>query len=214
MTHTLSEIARLLGTTVRGDGTRAITGMATLTDADEHQLSFLGTDAFVKQFRKTRAAGVIVQKKVKLPAETSHGPAVLFVENADLAVATVLTHFAPATARPPVGIDKSAIVAASAVLGKNVSIGPNVSVGERTRIDAGCTIHPNVVIGDDVTIGENTTIYSNVTVRERITIGARVIINAGSVLGTDGFGYRWDGTKHVKIPQIGTVVIEDDVELG
>ena len=71
-----------------------------------------------------------------------------------------------------------------------------------------------VFISDDVTIGEDCEIYPNVTIRERITIGNRVIINAGSVLGTDGFGYRWDGSKHAKVPQIGTVVIEDDVEIG
>jgi len=105
-------------------------------------------------------------------------------------------------------------VDATAVLGERVAIAPFVFIGRRVRIGAGSVIHPGVYIGDDTTLGEQCEIHPNVTIRERVTLGNRVIIHAGSVLGTDGFGYRWDGQKQAKIPQIGTVIIEDDVEIG
>jgi UDP-3-O-[3-hydroxymyristoyl] glucosamine N-acyltransferase len=95
-----------------------------------------------------------------------------------------------------------------------VAVGPFACVGRNAHIGGGTVIHNGASIGDDVTIGQDCQIFPNVVIRERITIGNRVIIHAGSILGTDGFGYRWNGTEHVKIPQIGTVVIEDDVEIG
>ena len=99
-------------------------------------------------------------------------------------------------------------------LGESVAVGPFVFIGERAHIGARTVLHAGVYVGDDVTIGEDCELFPNVTLRERLTLGKRVIIHAGSVLGTDGFGYRWDGSQHQKIPQIGTIIIEDDVEIG
>jgi UDP-3-O-[3-hydroxymyristoyl] glucosamine N-acyltransferase len=93
-------------------------------------------------------------------------------------------------------------------------VGPNVVIGHRAIIGARVAIHAGVVIGDDCQLGDDSDIYPNVVIRERVIIGQRVAIHAGSVIGSDGFGYRWDGKKHAKVPQIGTVVIEDDVEIG
>jgi UDP-3-O-[3-hydroxymyristoyl] glucosamine N-acyltransferase len=131
-----------------------------------------------------------------------------------MAVAKVLEIFAPPIPRPPIGVHPSARLAPDVRLGEDVAIGPYVVVGSGTSIGRNTILHPGVIISSDVAIGDDCEIHSNVTIRERITIGSRVIIHAGSVLGTDGFGYRWDGTRHQKIPQIGTVVIEDDVEIG
>jgi UDP-3-O-[3-hydroxymyristoyl] glucosamine N-acyltransferase len=189
-----------------------ITGMATLDEATESDLSFIGSDAYLPQFAQTRAAAAIVQKRVKLPA--SNARPVFVVDNADLAVATILEKLAPPVPRPPLGIDPSAHVASSAHLGENVAVGINVVIGQNTTIGHDTILHPGVVIGDNVTIGDHCELFPNVVIRERITIGNRVIIHASSVLGSDGFGYRWDGQRHVKIPQIGTVIIEDDVEIG
>jgi UDP-3-O-[3-hydroxymyristoyl] glucosamine N-acyltransferase len=186
--------------------------MATLDEAGESELSFLGSDAYLPQFGATRAAAVIVQKRVKLPAGGSRP--VFVVDDADLAVARVLERLAPPIPRPAAGVDPSARVAESAQVAENVAIGANVIVGERSRIGRGTVLHANVVIGEDVSVGDDCEFFPGVVVRERIGIGSRVIIHAGSVLGTDGFGYRWDGTRHVKIPQIGTVIVEDDVEIG
>jgi UDP-3-O-[3-hydroxymyristoyl] glucosamine N-acyltransferase len=210
----LGEIATLLNCPLPlgASAELLIHGVATLTEAGPNELSFLGSDAYLKQFQQTKAAAVIVSRKVHVPPASARP--VLVVENADLAVAQVLTHFAPPIARPGKGIHGSAQVDPTAQFGANVAVGAMVVIGARTTVGRNTVIHPGVVISDDVTIGDDCEIFPNVTIRERITIGHRVIINAGTVIGTDGFGYRWDGQKHAKIPQIGTVVIEDDVEIG
>ena len=209
---TLSDIAALIGSAPPADGSRPVTGVATLSEARPDELSFITSDAFADQLAATRAAGVIMQKKLRLapPADKT----VLAVDDADLAVAKVLELFALPVPRPPAGIDPGARVATSATLGADVAVGPNVFVGERSRIGARSVLHPGVYVGDDVVIGDDCVLYPNVVVRERIALGSRVIVHASSVLGTDGFGYRWDGSRHAKVPQIGTVVVEDDVEIG
>ncbi len=209
---TLTEIAELLGCPAPAEASLEVTGVAALSEATPTEISYIGSDAFVRELPSCQAAALIVQDKVKLPA-TWIKPA-LWVPDAELAVAKVLGRFAPPVPRPPVGIDSMARVDVTATIGEGVAIGPFVFIGRRVRIGAGSVIHPGVYIGDDTTLGENCEMFPNVTIRERVTIGNRVIIHAGSVLGTDGFGYRWDGQKQAKIPQIGTVIIEDDVEIG
>jgi UDP-3-O-[3-hydroxymyristoyl] glucosamine N-acyltransferase len=210
---TLGEIASLLGCPPPPDGQRRVKGLATLEEAGPEELSFIGSEAFAGRLAETRAGGVIVQRKLKLPPAPP-GRALLPVDDADLAVARVLELFAPPVPRPPAGVDPSARVAASAVVAPGAAVGPLVYVGERSRVGARTVLHPGVYVGDDVVIGDDCQLFPNVVVRERITLGHRVVIHAGSVLGSDGFGYRWDGTKHAKIPQVGTVVVEDDVEIG
>jgi UDP-3-O-[3-hydroxymyristoyl] glucosamine N-acyltransferase len=186
--------------------------MATLQEAGPEDLSFLGSEAFADQLATTRAAAVVVGRKLRVPPQTDK--AMLPVDDADLAVAKVLDLFAPPVPRPPSGVDRAARVAHSAFIGEGAAIGPHVFVGERSRVGARTVLHPGVYVGDDVVIGEDCQLFPNVVVRERVTVGSRVIIHAGSVLGTDGFGYRWDGARHAKVPQIGTIVVEDDVEIG
>jgi UDP-3-O-[3-hydroxymyristoyl] glucosamine N-acyltransferase len=211
---TLADIARLLNVALSPEsaGPVAITGVAGLKDAGPAEVSFLTSDAFHRAFAATSAAAVIVDRRVKLQGNVK--TPVMIVDDAELATARVLQLFASPVPRPPAGIDRAARVASDAILAEGVAIGPNVVVGARTKIGRKSVLHPGVVVGDDVTIGDDCEFFPNVVIRERITIGQRVIIHAGSVLGTDGFGYRWDGRKHAKVPQIGTVIIEDDVEIG
>jgi UDP-3-O-[3-hydroxymyristoyl] glucosamine N-acyltransferase len=217
---TLSDIAQILGCpspTGRdrsdfGELSRVVTGIATLRDATESELSFLGSEKFLPDFEKTRAAATIVQKRVKLPAD--HGKPVLLVDDADLAVAQLLEKFAAPIPRPPVGKHPSAVIAPGASIDDSARIGPNVFIGDDCRIGKNVMLHAGVYVGSDVSIGDDCELFPQVVVRERVTIGQRVIIHAGSVIGSDGFGYRWDGSKHQKVPQIGTVIIEDDVEIG
>ena len=210
---TLSEIAAALGCEVPADvAAMPITGVGSLDEATGTELTYLASDQFLKQFEGSRAAAAIVQKRVKLAGEPPMP--VLLVDDAELAMVKVLELFAPPVPRPPAGIDPSARVAATARLGEGVAIGAFAYVGERSRIGKGTLLHPGAYVGDDVCIGEDCVLYPHVVVRERIEIGSRVIIHAGSVLGTDGFGYRWDGSKHAKIPQIGTIIVGDDVEIG
>ncbi len=209
---TLTEIAQILGCPPPTGEPLNVTGITALSDATATELSYVGSDAFTRELGNCKAAALIVQQNVKLPPTWTKP--VLLVTDAELAVAKVLAHFAPPVPRPPAGIDALAHVDATAVLGEGVAIGAFVFVGQRVRIGARSVIHPGVYIGDDTTLGENCELFPNVTIRERISIGNRVILHAGCVIGTDGFGYRWDGKQQAKIPQIGTVIIEDDVEIG
>jgi UDP-3-O-[3-hydroxymyristoyl] glucosamine N-acyltransferase len=211
---TLSDIASLLGVSLGGSpaANARIDGVATLAEARPSEISFIGSDAYLRDLDATRAAAVIVQRRVKLPEQIR--PAVLLVDDADLALAKVLELFAPPAQKLPPGIDRDARIDPTATIGEGTSVGPFVLIGARTRIGRRCAIHGGAHVGDDVVIGDDCAIWPNVVIRERITIGNRVIIHAGAVIGTDGFGYRWDGARHAKMPQIGTVIIEDDVEIG
>ncbi len=209
---TLSELATILNTPAPAEPQRMVSGFASLASATDQDLAFLGSDKYLHDFEKTKAAAVIVQKRVKLPP--NHGKNIFLVDDTDLAVAKLLADFAPPVPRPPIGRHPSAVIAPSASIDENSRIGPNVFIGDDCRLGKNCTLHAGVYIGSDVTLGDDCELFPNVVIRERIAIGHRVIIHAGSVLGSDGFGYRWDGKRHAKIPQIGTVVIEDDVEIG
>ncbi|MCC7351989.1 MAG: UDP-3-O-(3-hydroxymyristoyl)glucosamine N-acyltransferase [Phycisphaerales bacterium] len=209
---TVGQIAQLLNTPSPANAQVQVTGLNTLEEATESELSFCGAEAYVRKLSSTRAAAVIVPRRLKIPAGVR--VALLVVEDADLAMAQVLERFAPPVPRPAPGVDRSARIDPSAVLGNDIAIGPNVVVGAGSRLGDGCILHAGVYIGQDVMLGDGCEFFPGVIVRERITIGNRVIIHAGSVLGTDGFGYRWDGHRHVKIPQIGTIIIEDEVEIG
>jgi UDP-3-O-[3-hydroxymyristoyl] glucosamine N-acyltransferase len=210
---TVSEIAALLNTPVaRGDARRQITGVASLGEAGAEDISFLSSDAHRKEFATTRAGAVLVQKKIKLPHNPT--PAVLILDDVDLAVAKVLGLFAPPVPRPAVGIDPTARVAPDATIASDAAIAPLVVISQRSMIGARAILHAGVYIGQDVVVGDDCEIFPNVVIRERVTLGQRVIIHAGSVLGSDGFGYHWDGHQHVKVPQIGSIIIEDDVEIG
>jgi UDP-3-O-[3-hydroxymyristoyl] glucosamine N-acyltransferase len=207
----LREIAALLGCAAPPRDL-AIVGVAALDRAGPQEISFLNSEAYLKQFQETRAGAVLVQKDLKLPAPAQ--PIVLLVDNADLAMAKVLELFAPPVVRPVAGVDPLARIHPAAQIGPNVAIGAFVLIGAEAQIGEGSVIHPYVYVGSGAQIGPQCEIFPHVTIREGIVIGSRVVIHAGSVLGSDGFGYRWDGSKHAKIPQIGTVIIEDDVEIG
>lgn len=209
---TLSDIAELLNVPPPAFGDRSIRGANDLHLAQPDELSLVAAERFAKDYRATRAAAVIVDRKVTLTPRAD--VPTLVVENADLAMARVLELLAPPVPIPPVGRDRAAFVASSVRIGDNERIGFGAYVGDNCRIGKNVVIHPGVYVGADVEMGDDCVLYPGVVIRERVTLGHRVIVNANSTIGTDGFGYRWDGSKHAKIPQIGTVVIEDDVEIG
>ena len=218
---TVADIAALLNVPASGDSSRQLSGIANLRDAGATDLSFLNSDAYLEQFSETHAAAVIVDASIRETVENastrnSSSASLLIVQDADLAMALALQFFAPPIPVPELGIDRDARVSPKAVLGEGVRVGPFAFVGRGTRIGRSTVVHAGAFIGDDVVIGDDCQILPNVTIRERVTIGNRVILNAGCVIGTDGFGYKWSASldKYVKLPHIGTVIIEDDVEIG
>ncbi|MFT3788875.1 MAG: UDP-3-O-(3-hydroxymyristoyl)glucosamine N-acyltransferase [Tepidisphaeraceae bacterium] len=216
-TLTLTELSTLLNAPLDAglDGSRVIARMTSLADAGADALSFLNADRHVDELRACKAAAVLVGASVKLPADAVPAElAVLRVKDADLASAIVLEKLSPPPARPCAGVHPTASIDPAATLGEGVCVGPHVVVSARVKVGARTVLHPGVVIGEDCTVGDDCELYANVVLRERITLGNKVILHAGCVIGTDGFGYRFDGKRHVKLPHVGGVVIEDEVEIG
>jgi UDP-3-O-[3-hydroxymyristoyl] glucosamine N-acyltransferase len=205
----LAEIARRLDCTLEGDGEVDIRGVAGIEDAGPADLTFFVNPKYADALRATRAAAVIAG------AGVAGSPApVLRTSQPYLAFARAVELFADPW-RPPAGVHALASIGADVVLGEGVSIGPYAVLGDGVQVGPGTIVHAHVVIGRGARLGAACVIHARVSIRERVEIGNRVVIQDGAVIGADGFGFarRPDGTHH-KIPQIGGVVIEDDVEIG
>ena len=211
--YTLKQLADLLAVPApAGFEDRAVTGVRSLSEAGEKELSVLSSDKYVREYKVTKAGAVIIGKKVRVNVRDDV-PALL-VDDAELALVKCLEALAPPIGQPKPGVHPSAVIAGTATVGEGASIGPHVAVGEHVKIGKNVRLHPGVVICDNCELGDDVTLYPNVVLRDRTILGSRVVIHAGSVLGTDGFGYHWDGRQHAKVPQIGNVIIDDDVEIG
>ncbi|EXI82438.1 MAG: UDP-3-O-(3-hydroxymyristoyl)glucosamine N-acyltransferase [Candidatus Accumulibacter appositus] len=203
----LDEIVANLGGALEGDGSVLVSQVASLLSAGEGQIAFLASSKYRQQLKATRATAVIV------PPQFSHETSLprIVHPNAYAYYARVVALLNPSR-QPRRGVHCGAVVKSE--LPASVSVGENAVIGERVRIGENVTVHPGCVIGDDAAIGEDSVLYPNVVVYDRCVIGKRAIIHAGAVLGGDGFGFAKDGEQWVKIPQIGRVVIGDDVEVG
>ncbi|MCC6850520.1 MAG: UDP-3-O-(3-hydroxymyristoyl)glucosamine N-acyltransferase [Deltaproteobacteria bacterium] len=205
---TLAEIAERLGCELRGDGAIEIGAIRGLEEAGPGDLTFLANPKYAAQLAATRASAAIVATgTAALPIAT------LRADNPYLCFARVLALFHRPPAPTP-GVHPTAVVAASARIAAPTSIGPYAVIGERVEIGPSATIHPHVTIYEGARIGRDFVAHAGVVVRERVRIGDRVVLHAGVVIGADGFGFAPSPTGAVKIPQIGVVVIEDDVEIG
>jgi UDP-3-O-[3-hydroxymyristoyl] glucosamine N-acyltransferase len=213
----ISEIARLLTATVEGDPDREIRRVAKIEDAGEGDLTFLANPKYARYLALTRASAVIVGKSVKVEDRPADAPplTLLHVDDPYVGFVRMLAVYNPPQPPLPPGIHPSAVIAPSAVIGKDVRIGPHAVIGERARVGGRSTICACTVIGNDAAVGEDAVLHSNVTVREGCVVGHRCVLQPGAVIGSDGFGFapKADGTFE-KIPQMGIVVIEDDVEIG
>ncbi len=208
----LADLAQAIGAELIGDGNTEITGAAPLDRAGVGDIAFL-SDAKYRQFLDaTHAAAVILSEEA---AQAWHNAAIprLIARNPYAAyakAANCLYREAPRAG----SIHPSAVVATTATVAPDAVIGANVVIGERAMIHARAIIEAGVVIGDDVEIGEDAHLYPNVTLYARSVIGARTILHSGCVIGADGFGFAFDAGHWIKIPQIGRVVIGNDVEIG
>lgn len=207
---TAAELAARLDGTLTGDGSRVVRRVATLAEADQDCVAWLGDEKYLPQLATTRAGVVLVHHKLSQapPALT-----LIHVADPDLALCQVLAWLSPPSDQVALGVHPTAVVASGARV-EGAAIGANVWIGPGASIGPGSQIHPGAYIGSDVTIGRNCVIWPNVVIRERCRLGDRVIIHANSTIGADGFGYLQRGGRNYKIPQVGIVVIEDDVEIG
>ena len=209
----LAELADHVGGKVIGDGSVIVHKVAALDQAGPGEISFLTNPRYQKFLPQCRASAVIVGLGVT-DASVDQGQ-VNFLQCADpyIAFAKILQLLTP-TQPFSAEISPHAWVDSSAVIGASVTIFPNVFVGPRVRIGARTVLMPGTFLGSDVQVGADCVLHPNVVVREHCRLGERVVLHAGAVIGSDGFGYAGSGAGRVKIPQVGTVVVEDDVEIG
>jgi UDP-3-O-[3-hydroxymyristoyl] glucosamine N-acyltransferase len=212
---TTAQLAEHLGSRLEGDDSLEITGLDTVLNAGSSELTFIGDEKHVKLWESSKAGCVVVNAELELPPRKTPA-AIITVESADLAIITLLELFSKPPA-PAVGH-----ISESAAIDENVQIGTNVWIGDHCRIRNGCIIgdgtrlEGGVDLHEDIRIGEDCIIHTGASIYKGCSIGARSIIHANVVIGADGFGYRpaSDGSKLIKIPHIGTVQIESDVEIG
>jgi UDP-3-O-[3-hydroxymyristoyl] glucosamine N-acyltransferase len=204
----LQEIAGLVHGTLSGDPHLRIRGIASIEEAKQGEITFLANPKYASKAMQTRASAIIVRAKME-----GVSCALLMVEDPYFAFTQLLSHFHPPR-RYPAEVDPKAAIGKEVLLGAGVSIGPFVTVEDCARIGDRVRLGAGVFVGEGSEIGEDSLIYPNVTIREGVKIGKRVIIHSGTVIGSDGFGFAPHKGKYHKIPQIGGVIIEDDVELG
>jgi len=205
----LDELAKAIGAEVEGDGALAIDGVATLDAAGPREITFLANPRYAPKVETTRAAAVIVGTGF----ERAVRPALLRASDPYLAMASALALFHRPVEAPP-GVHPTAVVDASAVLGEDARVGPYCVVGPGTRIGARARLWSHVSIGAECEIGDDFVAHAHAAVRERVRIGDRVVLQNGAVIGGDGFGYVPTPEGIRKLPQAGSVLLEDDVEIG
>jgi UDP-3-O-[3-hydroxymyristoyl] glucosamine N-acyltransferase len=205
----LKEIAQFLNGELFGDPDLVIDGVAKIEEAKKGELTFLANPKYFKFLETTNASAVLVgndSPPVTIPHIKLADPYIGFLN--------ILNKIYPPQKPVFRGIHSSAVLASHVKLGENITIGPLVYIGEKAEIGRNTVLYPGCVILQGVRIGNDCTLYPNVTVREGCTIGDRVTIHNGTVIGSDGFGFAPSGDIYVKIPQLGIVQIDDDVEIG
>jgi UDP-3-O-[3-hydroxymyristoyl] glucosamine N-acyltransferase len=205
---TASEIAKYLEGEVIGDGHAVLNSFAPADRAQAGDLTFAENEIFFARAEQSAATAIIADKRF-----SSTQKIVIRVPNARVAFAKALALFFPEP-KFTAGIHPTAVVAASAKIDPTAHVGPHCVVGERAQIGARSVLQSGNSVGDDSKLGEDVNIFPNVTIYPRTEIGNRVRIHAGTVIGSDGYGYVLDGGFHRKVPQIGNVLIGDDVEIG
>jgi UDP-3-O-[3-hydroxymyristoyl] glucosamine N-acyltransferase len=208
MPYTAAEIAAHLEGEVVGDGSVVLTGFAPAASAKPGDLTFAESEAYFHRAESSAAAAILVDANYPSPRKL-----MIRVANARIAFAKVLPLFFPPRQFAP-GIHSTAVVASSAVIDASAHVGPLCIIGERVRIGARVVLEGGDHVDDDCQLAEDTHLFANVTLYGRTQLGQRVWIHSGTVVGSDGFGYVLDQGTHRKVPQVGNVIIHDDVEIG
>ncbi|MFA5388719.1 MAG: UDP-3-O-(3-hydroxymyristoyl)glucosamine N-acyltransferase [Candidatus Omnitrophota bacterium] len=209
MQKTLKEIASIIDGEVIGDENIVVTGICGIKEAKEGDITFIANSRYLPLMGHTRASAIITSRDVKAAAKT-----IIRTENPSLAFAKMVSLLAPNEVRKPKGIHPTAVIGDKVKLGKNVAIEPYVVLEDNVEVKDNTIIYAGVYVGHHTRIGKDCVIYPYVVIRERVTIGNKVVIHSGTVIGSDGFGFSTVQGVHHRIPQIGTVIIEDDVEIG
>ncbi len=205
---TLAQLAARVGGDVVGKGELRVTGIRPLEEAGPEHLSFYHNRRYLEAARASKAGALLVAEAALFPGRT-----LLVRRDPYVALAELLELFYPAPAPAP-GVHPSAVVAPSARIGEGASVGPHATVGEGAVVGERAVLGPGCVVGEHAEVGDDTVLRANVVIEAGCRVGARCLLHAGVVVGSDGYGFATVGGVHRKVPQVGIVVIEDDVEIG
>lgn len=211
MEFTAEQIAQLIQGTVEGDSQAKITSFAKIEEGKPGAISFLSNQKYLNYIYDTESSVVLIDESLQL--ERPVKATLIRVKNAYEAVAKLMQMYASMKPKKK-GIDSLAYIDSTAKIGKDCYIGPFVAIGPNVTIGDGCVFHPHVTIGEGASVGNNTEIYSNAVIYHGCEVGNDCIIHAGAVIGADGFGFAPTANGYDKIPQLGIVKIEDNVEIG
>lgn len=207
--YSLADLSEQFQLELRGEGDVLIDGVGTLYGGGKGKISFLANPSYRKELPGTAVSAVILKADDAEQCPTH----CLVAEDPYLAFARIAALFDPRPGGKP-GVHSSAVVAGTAEIGKNVSIGPHVVVGENCRIGDACTIGPGTVLDENCSLGAGCRLHANVSLGYGVTLGQRVTVHPGAVIGADGFGIAFAGDRWEKVPQLGSVEIGDDCEIG
>lgn len=207
-TVTLQNIADFLNGTLIGNPEQEIKGLQGIMEAQSGDITFLANPKYKDQLPLCKASAVIVSEGVEV-----EGMNLIQTKNPRMDFAKLVGLMVPPKKEIP-GVSDQAFIDPSAKIGKEVTIYPGVHIGANSKVGDRTVLYTGTFVGDNVSIGEDCLIYSSVSILHETIIGNRVVINPNSVLGSEGFGYERDGDRHFKIPQVGNIIIEDDVEIG
>ena len=221
MEFSAQQIAALLGGQLYGNANAMVSDVAPIESADAKHLTFLTDEKYLPYLQNTKAGVVLITRslvegKIAFPeGEGKSGGAVILVDNARVAMGQLLSMVSKAMFPAKKGIEQPSFISEGVVIPEDAYVGAFAYIGKNVHLGAGVQIYPNVYIGDNVVIGDGTILYAGVRIYANCQIGKACILHAGVVIGADGFGFEPDAQGvNQKIPQIGNVIIEDDVELG
>jgi len=207
---TIRQLAEIVQGQVHGDADLLIEAASTLGEAQPGEITFVENEKHLPELHTSQASAAVVPQGIPL-----NGKTLIQVSDPLAAFITIVQHLrGRADTPPPAGIDPRAHVHAGVTIGPNASVQPFASIGEGTVIGARCRIYPGVSIGRNCKLGDDVALYPNVVLYDGTILGDRVIIHSNTVIGADGFGYRMQGGRHLKVPQLGHVEIGSDVEIG
>ncbi|MBU1887666.1 MAG: UDP-3-O-(3-hydroxymyristoyl)glucosamine N-acyltransferase, partial [Candidatus Omnitrophica bacterium] len=209
MKKTLQEIATMINGEVVGNKDTVVTGVCGIKEAQEGDITFIANSRYLSLMNHTKASAIITSKDVKQAPKP-----IIRTDNPSIAFAKMVSLLAPNEVKRPKGIHPTAVVGDKVKVSRNVAIGPHVVIEDNVEIKENTILYAGAYVGHHTKIGKDCIIYPYVIIRERIVIGNRVVIHGGTVIGSDGFGFSTVMGVHRRIPQIGNVIIEDDVEIG
>lgn len=214
MSHTVGSLASLVQGEVRGNSDHPICNAAAIESAGPDAVTFVLDESHVSRLQACRAGAVILNAKIAAGLTASDQTSLIIVSDPHAAFQQILPQFRKIRGRPTRGISPQAHISPTATIAENCYVGPGACIGDEVEIGPGCDIYPGAVIGAGCRLGQDVIVHPNAVLYQDVSLGDRVIIHSGAVIGADGFGYRFTEGRFLKIPQLGTVEIHEDAEIG